>query len=239
MNKKYDFLLFCGDIHGNIDVIPNFLKKNKLDNVAICQCGDFGIGWDNPHKTERVMNYLNDRLKIYNSDLFVVRGNHDNPQFYDGNYNKSNLFLLKDYTVININGINILALGGAISVDRTERKAYWNKSIVGYWKDENFNLNIEILKTMQNIDIVFSHCAPNFCFPIVKQNIEKFLLRDKELKNELETERNNFNTAYEILKENNNIKSWYYGHFHKSYVDYKDDTKFTLLDINELKEYRI
>lgn len=239
MKKRYDFLLFCGDIHGNIDVIPKFLKKNELSNCAICQCGDFGIGWENPHKNNRVMNYLNDRLINCNSDLFVIRGNHDDPKFFNEEYSLSNLFLLKDYSVININDINILGLGGAISIDRTDRKAYWGKSSIGYWKDENFNLNINKLKELRNIDIVFSHSAPNFCFPIRKNGVEKYIIRDKELEIDLNNERDDLNTAYEIIKENNNIKNWYYGHFHKSNVEYTQNTIFTLLDINELKEYRI
>lgn len=239
-DKIYDFLLFCGDIHSIIDVIPNYLKNNELNNCAVFQVGDFGIGFDNDHKENRRMNYLNERMKNYNSDLYVIRGNHDNPKYFDGTYNLSNLFLLKDYSEVEINYLNILCIGGAISVDRIERKGYWNeKKTHDYWKDESIVFDEEILKEFRYIDIVVTHSAPNFCYPLSIGGIEKWISKDEELNDDVLVERNNLTMMYEILSKNNKLQNWYYGHFHKDVISYNSDTKFTALGINSIVEKRI
>lgn len=239
-DKTYDYLLFCGDIHSVIDVIPNYLKNMELTNCAVFQVGDFGVGFDNKHKENRRMMYLNNRMKVYNSDLYVVRGNHDNPKYFDGTYNMSNLFLVKDYTVVEINFWNVLCIGGAISVDRTERKGYWDKRKThDYWVDEPVVFDEDMLNDFRGIDMVVTHSAPNFCYPLSKGGIEKWLLKDNELNNDVLVERHNLAMIYEILSKNNKIYDWYYGHFHKDIISYNNDTKFTALGINTMVERRI
>lgn len=238
--KTYDYLLFCGDIHTNIDIIPNYLRDMELSNCAVFQIGDFGIGFDNDHKENRRMEYLNDRMKVSNSDLFVIRGNHDNPIYFNGNYNWSNLFLLKDYSIIEINELNILGIGGAISIDRTDRKGYWNtEKKHDYWEDEGFEFDEDKLNELNNIDIVITHSAPNFCYPLSKNGLERWILVDSELSDDILFERHELSMAYNILSKNNKIISWYYGHFHQDSISYVGDTKFTCVNINTLVEHRI
>lgn len=233
--KTYEHLLFCGDIHGDINVIPNFLKKNELKNCAVFQVGDFGIGFQNDHDENRRMFYLSDRMENSNSDLFVIRGNHDNPKYFDGEHNYDNLFFIEDYSVIEINGKNILGVGGAISIDRTNRSGYWNKyKTHNYWKDEIFVLDEEKLKKIKDIDIVITHTSPNFCVPLTKIGLKSWLLKDKELDNDTTMERHFLTIMYNILIENNKIQEWYYGHFHLSNIQYYEDIKFLALDIDEI-----
>ena len=239
-DKTYDYMLFCGDIHTNLDVIPNYLKNMELKNCAVFQVGDFGIGFDNEHKEGRRMEYLNDRMKVYDSDLYVIRGNHDNPMYFDGNFNMSNLFLLKDYSEVDINGWNILGIGGAISVDRTERKGFWDKTKThDYWENEGMIFDEDKLNEFKFIDIVITHSAPNFCYPLSKNGLEKWILKDNELSNDVLVERHQLAMVYEILSKNNNIINWYYGHFHQDNISYVNDTKFTCVNINTLVEHRI
>lgn len=239
-DKTYDFLLFCGDIHSVIDVIPKYLKNMELTNCAVFQVGDFGIGFDNEHKENRRMDYLNERMKNYNSDLYVIRGNHDNPKYFDGTYNLSNLFLLKDYSEVEINYLNILCIGGAISIDRTKRKGYWDeKKTHDYWKDESIVFDEERLKGFRDIDIVVTHSAPSFCYPLSSGGIEKWIDKDEELNNDVLVERHNLSMMYEILSKNNKIFEWYNGHFHKSTTSYLNDTKFIGLNINEIVDTKL
>lgn len=239
-DKTYDYLLFCGDIHTMIDVIPNYLKNMGLEKCAVFQLGDFGIGFENEHKENRRMQYLNERMNNCNSDLYVIRGNHDNPKYFDGTYNWSNLFLLEDYSVVNINYLNILCIGGAISIDRTERKGYWDKKKThDYWVNEQVIFDEDKLNEFRDIDIIITHSAPNFCYPLSKGGIEKWLLKDNELNTDILMERQNLAMVYEILSKNNKIYDWYYGHFHKDIISYNNDTKFTAVGINTLVEKRI
>jgi len=239
-NNTYDYLLFCGDIHTNLDVIPNYLKNMDLTNCAVFQVGDFGIGFDNEFKENKRMKYLNGRMKSLNSDLYVIRGNHDNPKYFDGNYNLSNLFLLKDYSEIDINGWNILGVGGAISVDRTERKGFWDKKKThDYWENESLVFDEDKLNKFRFVDIVVTHSAPNFCYPLSKGGIETWILKDKELSNDVLVERHQLSLMYEILSKNNKIINWYSGHFHQNNISYNGNTKFTSIDINTLVEHRI
>lgn len=236
-NKTYKYLLFCGDIHGDIDVIPNFLKKNGLKECAVFQVGDFGIGFENEHNEYRRMVHLNKRMSIYNSDLFVIRGNHDNPKYFDGGFNMSNLFLLKDYSIVNINGVNILGIGGAISVDRTKRKGYYDtKKNHDYWVDEPLSLHEDKLKTLSGVDIVITHSAPNFCHPFIKNGVQNWIQNDDKLEDDVNKERTDLTLIYNTLIENNDIKYWYYGHFHNNYITYVDKTKFICLGINMMEE---
>jgi len=237
--KTYKHLLFCGDIHDKYDIIPNFIRDQELDTCAVFQAGDFGIGFE-PDKTEQKrLGWLNKRMAHSNSDLFVIRGNHDNPKYFDGNTVLSNVNLLKDYTVININGWNVLGVGGATSVDRTDRGSWWHPSkkpngLNDYWKDEVFVLDEDILNELRDIDIVVTHSAPNFCIPLTKGNIKKWLAQDEELDTDVAIERYHVTQMYGILNKNNRISEWYYGHFHINAKSYDDNTTFTALDINKI-----
>ena len=62
-----------------------------------------------------IRNYISDQQIKKANDLlgyayffegFVVRGNHDNPAYFTGEFDTDNLKLLPDYTVVNVNGIN-------------------------------------------------------------------------------------------------------------------------------------
>jgi len=235
-DKTYKHLLFCGDIHDNYDAIPNFIRDHELDNCAVFQVGDFGIGFILEQKEEKRLNYLNNRMKISNSDVFAIRGNHDNPKYFTGETKLSNVTLLKDYSVVNINGWNILGVGGAVSVDRWDRPGFWKpeKKRYSWWKDEVFVLREDILNELRDIDIVITHSAPNFCNPLTKTGAAEWIEKDKDLALDLTIERGHLAIMYEILRKNNKISEWYYGHFHYNTKTYYDNAVFYALDIDNL-----
>jgi len=238
--KHYNHIFACGDLHDAVDIIPDFLKANDLNNCAIVQVGDYGIGFEIEKKEIRKLKYLTDRLKITNSDLFVIRGNHDNPSYFTGKYDTSNIQLVPDYTVLTLNLINILCIGGAYSIDRVNRKGYsiWKSSMV-WWVDENLVYNHDKIMAMRNIDVVITHSAPSIAFPFTKGNLDYWCAIDKNLKTDVDTERLQLTQIFENLSKNNNIKQWYYGHMHMSNRMPYLNTYFNCLNINELIEINL
>jgi predicted phosphodiesterase len=233
-------ILVCGDIHGVYDVIPKFIKKNGLNNCVVIVAGDFGIGFETPQKEINRLKYLSERLSFSNSFVFALRGNHDDPSYFDGNHNiVDNVILVKDYDIFNINGLNILCIGGAVSVDRYNRKPFFTGKGRGYWKDEIFIYDHDKVMALKNIDIVVTHSSPDFCYPYLKGSLKNWAIVDKKLYNDVGLERSQLTQLYYGLVENGNIlKHWYYGHFHASNnMPYKE-TMFSALDINEIVDLK-
>lgn len=240
-------LIFSGDWHGEYDKAYRKMKELDLRDCTIVQVGDFGVGFERPKKDLRLLQRLNDMLAHRNVLLYAIRGNHDDPKYFDGSINMSNLKLLPDYSVIEAYSKKILCIGGAASVDRKpnpeEKNAYgkpWKGRRVGYnyWENETFVLDQTKLDVL-DIDIVATHSAPNFCFPLLKGNVEKWFRYDVGLKELCQEERDNHTRVYEILKgKGNNLTHWFYGHFHMEKSEMIDDTKFVLLDINQFYEVR-
>ena len=74
--------------------------SGRNPDFIIFSCGDFGVGfgYNNPReekKEHKKLSILNDFLNKRNIFLYVVRGNHDNPIFYDGNHNFSNIIFMQ------------------------------------------------------------------------------------------------------------------------------------------------
>lgn len=237
---KYDFVIAGGDIHGKYDEILNFINKYGIENAAIIIAGDFGIGFKHPLAENSKLKKFNEKLKESNTTIFVVRGNHDDPSyFYSQKNNTSHIKFVSDYSVLNLNDINILCVGGAVSIDRTQRKKYTEGRGRDWWYDEVFKLNIEKIKTLKDIDVVITHSAPHFAYPYIKKDFDEWSKKDEFLKNDIESERNDITNLYNTLIEKNEIKKWYYGHFHSHNEMYYDNTQFVCLNINDFKEIMI
>lgn len=237
---KYDFVIGCGDIHGKYNEVLIFINKYDIKNAAILILGDFGIGFKHPLAEISKLNKFNTKLKESNTTVFVVRGNHDDPSyFYCEKYNTSHIKFVSDYSVLNINDMNILCVGGAVSIDRTSRKKYTEGYGRDWWFDEIFKLDLEKIKTLKNIDVVITHSSPSFAYPYIKKDFDEWLEKDEYLKTDIESERNDIAALYNNLIENNNIKKWYYGHFHSHNEMCYDNTQFICLSINDFKEIKL
>ena len=244
-------LLFLGDIHGHFSVIHNHIDKFELKNAHIIQVGDFGVGFSSFKKDKRNLEMYHKKLVKNNIFLWVIRGNHDYKPYFDNDpFGFSNIKLVKDYTVLDLCGKKILCVGGAISVDRENRKSKYQKQgdfskITGaesWWPDEVFNLEKETLLNLKGVDTVVTHTTPSYCPPdntfgfgnfidnIVKNN------NDETLKSDLLFERHQASELFTLLKINNDIENAYYGHFHRSEYITMYGTKHRLLNINELWE---
>lgn len=245
-------MVFLGDVHGNFNYIKWWCKQKHLENANIIQVGDFGIGFNGTAHGIQQLEELQSFFKTHNIHLYVVRGNHDNPGFFNGEFelpNFGNVHLVPDYTVIEIEGKNVLFVGGATSIDRSIRRK-WNLDEVKYnltsekrhyWYDEVFEFDEDKLDNMRRIDIVVTHTAPDFCKPHDQKGrwpeiVRQFFLYDPLLEDELVVERMKMTKMYEILKKHNNITDWVYGHFHQDGFTNMDNTLFTLLGVNKTYE---
>lgn len=243
-------LITLGDIHGNFNHVKWYIKNHNLKNCTIYQVGDFGIGFTNYHNDLKTLTDLDKFLNERNIQMYTIRGNHDNKKFFDGHLMDyfNNLHLLPDYTVINVDGLNILGVGGAVSVDRRprmrEQLQYARNGVERelYWYDEVFVLDEEKLKGFRDIDIVVTHTAPEFCHPVNINGfgylVEQFATDDEKLKDDLLEERKLVTKMWEILKENNKIDLWVYGNFHNNWTTNFEGTNFRLLGINEHYMYQ-
>lgn len=132
------------------------------------------------------------------------------------------------------------------------RKNYDTVNIIKYIKCNNCNYKtaeINASKTYwetepviykpivaEPIDIICSHSAPSFCFPIDKGEIVyKYAQYDQELLTDIEKERSILDKVYTDYK--NTITHWYYGHFHQSHTEIINNICFKLLNINEVCKY--
>ena len=76
---------------------------------------------------------LNAVLRKINSVLYCIRGNHDDPSYFNDNIiNKSNVKLIKDYSIISVGDKNILCIGGAVSIDRKYRISNYQRRLDSY-----------------------------------------------------------------------------------------------------------
>lgn len=223
-------MLVVGDLHGNFGLINQLGYKN----VNIIQVGDFGLGFS--HKDEKIIDYWNTSWKARGIHVYAIRGNHDDPKYWDGRCDGrwSNITLIPDYTVMQLEHKNWLFVGGAISVDRFMRKEGRD-----YWVDEEFVLDedklYQILEEYKDIDYVVTHTSPQFCFPLTKGSIvDEFSKHDSRLLMDLKVERFLVERMYNILSEKSKPKKWFYGHFHMNKVEYIEDVEFRLLGIGEI-----
>jgi DNA repair exonuclease SbcCD nuclease subunit len=235
-NKIYNKKFLLGDIHGHWGVILDKLDYLNEENICIIQVGDFGIGFDDIDKEFNRLSRLNDKLVELKSDLFVLRGNHDNPSWFKSSEfgvlkdKLTNIFFVPDYTVLNIDSENILFIGGAVSIDRVHRRI----NRMGWWADEVIKFDFERIKNIRDIDRIICHTAPDFCHPLkFNQLVYDFATKDDLLLKDLKEERANMTKLVTLLMKNNKLKGYYYGHFHSNYNFYHNGCEFIGIGVDK------
>ena len=244
-------IMYLGDIHGNFGLIHQYVKKYDIKDAHIIQVGDFGVGFAILDKERRNLAMFHDLLVKNNVIVWAIRGNHDYRPYFDNDpFGFSNIKLIPDYTVLELEGNKILCVGGAVSVDREwrytgaqRRGDFEVKPGQSWWKDEVFVLEKEKIVDLKGINIVVTHTCPSYCPPDNTFGFGTFvegIIRDTGdigLKTDLMVERQAMTDLFHLLKINgNNIKRHYYGHFHKSEVQTYDGVLHRMLGIGELWE---
>jgi hypothetical protein len=249
---KYDSLFVCGDIYGEFKTLLYEVKRKGISNAIILLAGDCGIGFEKPGYYEQLYQKLSRTLQKMNCILLMMRGNHDDPEYFKkGLIDYPLMKAFPDYSVICFKNNYILCIGGAVSVDRSERlHTMWLARLKGrtvpkyYWEDEISVFDKDSLSELRDknirIDTVVTHTAPSFCMPLTKTGIGNWLLKDKELEADVNKERKAMDNIHDwLIKEGHPVTNWFYGHFHSSHTEYISGIRFQMLDIIELSELQI
>jgi len=145
--------------------------------------------------------------------------------------NLSNVKFLINYDIINIDGLNILPVGGATSIDRLYQQTQSN-----YFTDEKVVYSNKI-KKLSNVDIVVSHTCPDFVSPrTFAPLVYQYAKQDKNLIYELTQERKLMTKIYKDLIKKNNIRCWFFGHYHHHIEEKFDNCTFRCFAPLELFE---
>jgi predicted phosphodiesterase len=249
-------ILVVGDLHGSWSFLKYKINcfKDQLKDSKIIIAGDCGIGFSN-YNTFVIpshLMYIDKQLRDINCDLYLIRGNHDNPKYFlpygeSGSYTNvsndifTNIKFVCDYDVIEHDEEKILCIGGAISIDRSSRilgSSWWEDEIITYTPEQQ-----EKCKNITGLTRVITHNCPTFCPPeeLTKTVLDwqlwenaniKFL--DRNLVQELNDERKILTNVYDEIIKNNKIKSWYYGHMHISRKININGTYFIALNEEEI-----
>lgn len=238
----------CGDIHGEFAALVAKIEQLQIHDATVIVAGDCGFGFYNQGYYDTLyQRKMHDKLSKANVLLLKVRGNHDDPSYFEKRQIDSPFMKgVADYMVVQSPQGNILCVGGATSIDRVLRinKMELNQILRKdacplYWEDELFIFDEERLLGAEelSIDCVVTHTAPSFAEPFSKKGMETFIEMDDVLAQDLDKERAEVDKLFHWLKANKHpITNWYYGHFHRSAQGQHDGCTFHLLDIMELKE---
>ena len=252
--KDVEMVVVSGDIHGAFrEIVNKVAVQYDIHNALLIVAGDCGFGFEREGYYENIYQRCAKHLKRNNLYVAFVRGNHDNPVYFSEQLIDKNRWLtLPDYSVVSAASKQILCVGGAISVDRQYRKItkafssalhYHGHPALKptcYWPDEPIVYNPELLDVVRDefqIDTVVTHTAPKFCEMVSHDGLLKLAETDSALLDDVKEERQRASLIYERLKADGHpMKDWIYGHFHRSWHASIDDTMFSMLDCEELKQ---
>lgn len=227
-------LYIVGDIHGELSTLVfNLTQRYKIKNANVIVAGDFGVGFGKDEYEKQLYNKVKERLDKNNINIYAVRGNHDNPKYFDGKHDFERLHYLVDYEITEISGKTILPIGGAISIDRdiriktNENWEKYNSDKRCWWKNEDVErVNITTLPT--KVDIIITHEAPLTFEPIIIKQPSM----DLELYEDILASRQYLNRILEEV----NFNWWFYGHYHSSYSGHIGEKMYRCLNIMEIVE---
>ena len=246
-------IVVSGDIHGDFNLL--FYKcciQYGMTDTLVIVAGDCGFGFEQQGYYENVYKRNRKRLANCNNWILFVRGNHDNPAYFnDSPIRHSRWMTLPDYSVVRACGHEILCVGGAISTDRSYRMSdphyHFPKTEEPlarniYWQNEYPVFNIDKLDAVNkgySIDTVITHTAPSFCELTSRSGFANMPIRDEDLTAHVKYERQVMDKILDYLKSKGHpLRHWYYGHFHQSWHQEIDGVQYNLLDIMELREIK-
>ena len=220
-----------------------------IRTALVIVAGDCGFGFEKAGYYDQVFRRIKKRLTQNNCWVIMMRGNHDDPAFFEQNKSGHTLVEHKrwrtvpDYTVVQVCGHNVLCVGGAISVDRQIRLREMTR-LPGkqcYWTNEAVRYDAEALEAIAEaglkVDIVVTHTAPSFCEYRSKQGLFTWAQYDPALMDDCDAERMTMDAILGHLKHNGHpVERWYYGHFHNSWHAEIDGIWYKMLDIMEMLE---
>ena len=175
-------IVASGDIHGDfIQLVFKLCVQYQMKDTILIVAGDCGFGSEKKESYENMVKQNVKRMNEANNWIVFIRGNHDNPAYFDGYTFKYKRFIaIPDYTILQARSHTVLCVGGGISIDRQYRLQAWEKKQVRsvsesstdklarnvYWSTEAPVFDKEKMVTISakyTVDAAITHTAPSFC----------------------------------------------------------------------------
>ena len=243
-------LVICGDIHGDfVPLVYEMCVRYGMHDTLVIVAGDCGFGFEKPGAYDQVFRRIEKRLAQNNCWIAMVRGNHDDPAYFELQKDGRTLIhhvrwqTVPDYAIIQACGRTVLCVGGAVSVDRQIRlrEMEWYPEKQCYWSNEVPKYDPAALDAIRTaglkVDIVVTHTSPSNCEYRSKDGLISWAQYDADLLIDCDAERATMDAIFAHLKRDDHpLERWYYGHFHDSWHGEVDGVWFKMLNIMELLE---
>lgn len=228
--KLFGDICVMGDTHSEIGAIRYWI--NHIDIPNLIHVGDSIAGWQ---EYEQEIVKIGSELNKKGKYAYFIHGNHQDPNSFDnriygGQY--GGIQFVKDGSILESNKYgNIFCVGGATSVDRQDRIEN-----LDYWKDEVFSSILPPKNISINHIITHTSFPEVTGMPIYAPIVLNYAANDADLIHDIMMEAQIVKNWIDALIDsgNHNIKSWHYGHFHRSILSEYRGIKCRCLDINEI-----
>jgi len=209
-------IYLTGDIHGHHSInrlaSSNWQEGKKLTKEDyLIQLGDFGLLW----KAEPDANelYWTEWLTEKPWTTLVVPGNHENwDRIYAlpiilkfgapmRKYNDS-IYIMERGEIYNIDGMTFFNMGGAHSIDRSDRilgKSWWESELPSGMEFEHALDNLE--KVNWKVDYILGHTTSNYAIDTMFK--PSYKLNDSTSK------------FFDHVVDKTEFKKFYFGHWHQ------------------------
>jgi UDP-2,3-diacylglucosamine pyrophosphatase LpxH len=169
--------------------------------------------------------------------LKIIRGNHDNPYFFNEAQREGNVMLLPDYTELRIQNTNIVAIGGGVSLN-------YEYLTPGYSWYPDLELTRPVtpgFRLKKKAQIVIAHCLPKVVEHMVDTKLKmtgaqteliQKMLKDPYVIGQIETNAQRLNSALDYW----NPDIWIAGHYHTDFYTKHNNTHFRVVDRESLTE---
>ena len=221
-------MYFLRDVHAESPLMRDFLNSEEK---YCLQLGDFGFIFKyNDWKWNRFLNHFEKNYP--NKMIFTVLGNHENydsiekmsvKDMFGARCRKirSNVYAVERGEILSIEGLNILCIGGADSIDKA-----WRQDGISWWTQEKIS-DTDVKKTVEkgltcSFNMICSHAMPAF---FMLQNFTPCFQTGSEFSLE--------KIYCDIENNGGHIPLWIGGHVHNSIDMTYNDTLFRSLDIGE------
>ena len=221
-------MYFLGDVHAESPLMRDFLNSEEK---YCLQLGDFGFIFKyNDWKWNKFINHFEKNYP--NKMIFTVLGNHENydsiekmpvKDMFGARCRKirSNVYAVERGEILSIEGLNILCIGGADSIDKA-----WRQDGISWWAQEKIS-DTDVKKTVEkgltcSFDMICSHAMPAF---FMLQNFTPCFQTGSEFSLE--------KIYCDIENNGGHIPLWIGGHVHNSIDMMYNGTLFRSLDIGE------
>ncbi len=222
-------LYLMGDYHKNPVKLSGNLKAMSA-NASLIILGDYDA-----HRAQDLVD-LASIAKKHQVVMYLMRGNHDNPQYWQDRsvaevLETPWLKLLNDVDSLQYRELKLITVSGAVSVDRTcvrfDDGNCWPKE-EGIPKD-----SINQVKELGECDILLTHTGNPDTHSTKNDFIDSYASTDETLIEDIKAERK----LVQQLQIASGCSKHYFGHFHQNWTGEQFGVDVRCLDICEIQKF--